>query len=172
MTTESLYDDIDWDYIHELTALHWVRILVTFIPQLAPLRKAVQAALNSEQMTKLRLRRRKSVVQALMPNSERETETAGMMRAMLDFESQMGLDETAMEGLIITPRRDGASIAAIWRIRKYLSAHPSHYKAFRNRVPPGPEIWHTRWTQLSALASNFYGPATATDFSSGQHMAW
>ncbi|KAJ7822563.1 hypothetical protein B0H14DRAFT_2370690, partial [Mycena olivaceomarginata] len=35
MTTESLYEAIDWDYIHELTALHWVRILVTFIPQLA-----------------------------------------------------------------------------------------------------------------------------------------
>ncbi|KAJ7447560.1 hypothetical protein B0H11DRAFT_1878681 [Mycena galericulata] len=164
MTTESLYDDIDWDYIHELTALHWVRILVTFIPQLAHLRKAVEAAFDSEKMTKFRLRRgRKAVVQGLMTNAERETETSGMMRAMLDFEGQMGLDEKAMENLIITPRGDGASIAAIWRIRKYLSAHPNHYKAFRNRVPPGPEIWHTRWTELNALASNFYGPASATD---------
>ncbi|KAJ7754309.1 hypothetical protein DFH07DRAFT_705528, partial [Mycena maculata] len=127
MTTESLYADIDWDYIHKLTALHW------------------------------------TVVQPLGTNSERETETPGMMRAMLDFEGQMGLDEKAMEGLIITPCGDGASVAAMWRIKKYLSAHPSHYKAFRNRVPPGPEIWHTRWTKLNAIASNCYGPATATD---------
>ncbi|KAJ7182127.1 hypothetical protein C8R46DRAFT_823823, partial [Mycena filopes] len=83
--------------------------------------------------------------------------------AMLDFEAQMGLDEKALEGLVITLRGDGASITAMWRIKKYLSAH---YKAFRNRVPPGPEIWHTRWTKLSALASNYYGPATATDPSS------
>ncbi|KAJ7201866.1 hypothetical protein GGX14DRAFT_571124 [Mycena pura] len=164
MTTDSLYADIDWDYIHDLTALHWVRIFVNFAPQLAHLRKVVEAAFDSERMTKLRLRRgRKATVQPLGTNAERETETPGMLRAMLDFEGQMGLDEKAMEGLIITPRGDGASIAAMWRIKKYLSAHPSHYKAFRNRVPPGPEIWHTRWTQLNAISSNCFGPATATD---------
>ncbi|KAJ6628266.1 hypothetical protein B0H10DRAFT_1778257 [Mycena sp. CBHHK59/15] len=164
MTTESLYDDIDWEYIHELTALHWVRILVTFIPQLAYLHKEVATAFNSDRMTKHRLRRgRKTVVQPLGTNAERETETQGMMRAMLDFESQIGLDEKAMEGLVITPRGDGASIAAMWRIKKYLLAHPSHYKSFRNRVPPGPEIWHTRWTKLNAISSNCYGPATSTD---------
>ncbi|KAJ7035827.1 hypothetical protein C8F04DRAFT_954455 [Mycena alexandri] len=132
MTTESLYADIDW--IHRLTALHWVLILVTFIPQLAHLRTAVRAALKSPEMTKLRLRLRKSVGQPLGTNGERETETQGMFRARLDFEAQMGLDEKAFEGLIITPRGDGASIAAMWRIKKYLSAHPNHYKAFRNRL--------------------------------------
>ncbi|KAJ7043878.1 hypothetical protein C8F04DRAFT_1361422 [Mycena alexandri] len=166
MTTESLYADIDWDWIHRLTALHWVLILVTFIPQLAHLRTAVRAALKSPEMTKLRLRLRKSVGQPLGTNGERETETQGMFRAMLDFEAQMGLDEKAFEGLIITPRGDGASIAAMWRIKKYLSAHPNHYKAFRNRVPAGPEIWHTRWTKLSSIAGNHYGPTTAIDPSS------
>jgi hypothetical protein len=79
----------------------------------------------------------------------------------------MGLDEKTMDNnLIFMERGDGASIAAIWRIKKYLAAHPSHYTAFRNRVPPGPEIWHTRWTQLNAIASNFYGPAASTDPSS------
>ncbi|KAJ7493475.1 hypothetical protein FB451DRAFT_1490540 [Mycena latifolia] len=163
MTTESLFDDIDWDYIHELTALHWVRILVTFTPRLVHLRKEVNDALKSARMTKLRLRDRTSVIQPLMTNAERETETPGMMRAMLDYEGQLGLDEKAMEGLIITPRGDGASIAAIWRIKKYLSAHPSHYKAFRNRVPAGPEIWHTRWTNLSSIAANCYCPTTSID---------
>lgn len=163
LTTESLFDDIDWDYIFELTALQWVRIVVNFHPGLAYLRKEVAAALVSERMTKLRLRNRKSVIQPLGTNGEREVETHGMMRAMLDFEGQMGLDEKAMEGLIVTPRGDGASIAAMWRIKRYLSAHPNHYKAFRNRVPPGPEIWHTRWTNLNAIASNCYGPATSTD---------
>ncbi|KAJ7687950.1 hypothetical protein B0H17DRAFT_1135959 [Mycena rosella] len=135
MTIESLCADIDWDYIHQLTALHWVRILVIFIPQLANLRKEVSAAFDSEKMTKLRLRHRISVVQPLGTNAERKTETAGMMRSILDYEQQMGLDEKALENLIITPRGDGASIAAIWGVKKYLAAHPSHYKAFRNRVP-------------------------------------
>ncbi|KAJ7725277.1 hypothetical protein DFH07DRAFT_783024 [Mycena maculata] len=48
LTIDSLYAAIDWAYIHELTALHWVRILVYFIPQLAYLRPAVNAAFESE----------------------------------------------------------------------------------------------------------------------------
>ncbi|KAJ7602744.1 hypothetical protein DFH06DRAFT_1351097 [Mycena polygramma] len=163
LTIESLWDDIDWSFIQDLTALHWVRILVTFIPQLAHLCKEVSAALRAERMSKLRLRQRKSVMQPLGTNAERETETQGMKRALLDFEKQMGLDEKAMENLIFIPRGDGASIAAIWRVKKFLAAHPSHYKAFRNRVPAGPEIWHTRWTQLNAIASNSYAPTSSPD---------
>jgi hypothetical protein len=59
----------------------------------------VETVFNSEKMTKRRLpRNRKTVVQPLGTNAERETETQGMMHAMLNFEKQMGLDETAMEG--------------------------------------------------------------------------
>ncbi|KAJ6610317.1 hypothetical protein B0H10DRAFT_2293130 [Mycena sp. CBHHK59/15] len=164
LTIDALYADIDWKYIHELTALLWVRILVHFIPQLAYLRQDVAALFNSDAMTKHRLPKgRITVMQPVGTNAEHSTETQGMMRAMLDFEGQMGLDEQAMEGLIFMPRGDGASIAAIWRIKKYLSAHPEHYKAFRNRVPPGPEIFHTRWTQLNAMSNNSYGPASSSD---------
>ncbi|KAJ7089959.1 hypothetical protein C8R44DRAFT_957834 [Mycena epipterygia] len=166
LTMESLFEDIDWPYIQELMALHWVRILVAFIPQLAHLRKEVSALFKTDKMTKRRLRQRKSIMQALMTNAERETETPGMMRAILDFSKQLGLDEEALEGLILMVRGDGASIAAMWRIKKFLAAHPSHYKAFRNLVPPGPEIWHTRWTQLNALATNYYGAAASADPSS------
>ncbi|KAJ6550500.1 hypothetical protein B0H10DRAFT_2379996 [Mycena sp. CBHHK59/15] len=82
----------------------------------------------------------------------------GMLCAILNFMKQMGLDEKALDNLIFMVRGDGASVAAMWRIKKFLAAHPSHYKAFRNLVPPGPEIWHTRWTQLNSIASNYYGP--------------
>ncbi|KAJ6527968.1 hypothetical protein DFH09DRAFT_1327907 [Mycena vulgaris] len=145
LTISSLYSDIDWPYIHELTALHWVRILVHFVPQLAYLRPDVAAAFNSERMTKRRLPKgRPSVMQQLMTNAERETETQGMMRSILDFEGQLGLDEKAMEDLIFIARGDGASVAAMWRIKKFLAAHPENYKAFRN----------------------LYGPASTTDPSS------
>ncbi|KAF7358795.1 hypothetical protein MSAN_01218800 [Mycena sanguinolenta] len=155
LSAESLRDDVDWLYIHELMALHWVCILVKFVPQLEHLQKDISALFKSEQMTKFRLRPHQSVMQSLGTNAEWETETQGMMRAILDFMKQMGLDEKALENLIFMARGDGASVAAMWRIKKYLSAHPSHYKAFRNLLPPGPEIWHTRWTQLNTLATNY-----------------
>ncbi|KAJ7187587.1 hypothetical protein GGX14DRAFT_580947 [Mycena pura] len=163
LTVDTLLADIDWDYIQELMALHWVLILVTFIPQLAHLRKDVTALFNSDKMTKLRLRWRIAVFQGLGTNAERETETQGMMRTILDFFQQMGLDEKAVNNLIVMVRGDGASVAAMWRIKKFLAAHPGHYKAFRYLVPPGPEIWHTRWTQLNALATNHYDSVASAD---------
>ncbi|KAJ7867127.1 hypothetical protein B0H13DRAFT_2236750 [Mycena leptocephala] len=164
MDIDSLYESIDWVYIHELTALVWVRILVHFIPQLAHLRKELAALFTSAAMTKHRLPKgRITVMQPVGTNGEHSTETQGMFRALLDFFGQLGLDEKAFENLIFMPRGDGASIAAIWRIKKYLSAHPGNYKAFRNVVPPGPEIFHTRWTNLNSLSTNFYGPASSAD---------
>ncbi|KAJ7681091.1 hypothetical protein B0H17DRAFT_1138662 [Mycena rosella] len=113
--------------------------------------KEVTAAFNSEKMAKRCLpKRHKTGMQPLGTNAERETETQGMMQALLDFESQMGLDKKAIEGLIFMPRGNLAR----------------HYKAMRHIVPPGPEIWHTRWTKLNAIASNSDGPASATDPSS------
>ncbi|KAJ7874602.1 hypothetical protein B0H13DRAFT_2669048 [Mycena leptocephala] len=75
LTAESLWADIDLQYLHDLIALHWVRILVTFIPELAHLRKEVTNILKSEAMTKLRLRQRKSIMQPVGTNAEHSTET-------------------------------------------------------------------------------------------------
>ncbi|KAJ7157224.1 hypothetical protein C8R46DRAFT_1165604 [Mycena filopes] len=164
LTVQSLWADIDWKYIHKLTAIIWVRILVHFIPQLAHLRAEVAALLRSAAMTKRCLPKdRVTVMQPVGTNTEHSTETHGMMRALLDFFAQLGLDEKAFENLIFMPRGDGASIAAIWRIKKFLSAHTDHFKAFRNIVPPGPEIFHTRWTSLNSISANSYGPASSAD---------
>jgi hypothetical protein len=167
LTTQSLYDDIDWKYMHEVQAHHWARVLVNFIPPLSPLIPVLNAQFRGDAIAKHRMREgRKTVIQPLGTNSERETETQGMMRAILDFEKQMGLDAKAMENLLFMVRGDGASIAAIGRIKKYLSAHPDDYKSFRNRLPPGPEIWHTRATDLNSIAANHYGPRSTPDPSS------
>lgn len=164
LTTKSLLEDIDWTHVGNIQALHWVRVLVEYIPHLEHLRKDVSAMFRGEGFAKHRMREgRKTVIQPLGTNAEKETETQGMMRAMLDFEKQMGLDAKAMEGLILMHRGDGASIAAMGRIKQYLSAHPDDYKAFRNRLPPGPEIWHARSTDLNSIASNHFGPAASSD---------
>ncbi|KAJ7044739.1 hypothetical protein C8F04DRAFT_941959 [Mycena alexandri] len=137
LTAQSLRADIDWQY--------------------------VAALLSSAGMTKRRLPKdRVTVMQPLGTNSEHSTETHGMMR-VLDFFAQLGLDEKALENLIFMPCGDGASIAAIWRIKKFLCAHTEHYKAFRNVVPPGPEIFHTRWTKLNSISANSYAPASSAD---------
>ncbi|KAF8057175.1 hypothetical protein FPV67DRAFT_1566211 [Lyophyllum atratum] len=149
MTTHSLY---------EIQALHWV--------PLEAYRKPVSALFRSDSIAKHCMRKgRKTVIQPLGTNGEKEVETQGMKNAILDFEKQMGLDEKALEGKIVMPGGDGASYAAILRIKKYMAAHQSDYKSFRGRVSV-PELWHTRATNLNAMAENHYGPIASPDPSS------
>jgi len=108
---------------------------------------------------------RKTRIQSLGTNAEREVETQGILRAILDFEAQLGLTEEAIEkaGSLIMIRGDGASIAATQRLRNYLCAHPTDYRSFRTCLPPGPEVWHTIATRLNSLCVNFYGPNASSD---------
>ncbi|KAJ6627746.1 hypothetical protein B0H10DRAFT_2285786 [Mycena sp. CBHHK59/15] len=130
--------------------MYWqsYRPLVYFIPELTYLRAELTALLNSPGMTKRRLPKdRITKMQPVGTNAEHSTETQGMMRALLDFFAQLGLDEKALENLIFMPCGYGASIAAIWRIKKFLC----------------PEIFHTRWTKLNAISANSYAPASSAD---------
>lgn len=166
MTAQSVFQNIDWNHQHEVQSLHWVRVLVGHTPELHDLRKEVSVRFRGPGIAKHRMREgRKTVVQPLGTNAEKEVETQGMMRAILDFEKQMGLDEAALQGKIVMPGGDGASFAAILRIKKYLAAHPNDYKAFRGRLSP-PELWHTRATNLDSLAENHYGLVASADPSS------
>ncbi|KAG6913892.1 hypothetical protein DXG01_003673 [Tephrocybe rancida] len=114
MTAWSVFSDIDWQHQNEIQALHWLRILVRFIDELANMQTEVSCLFQSNGITKHQMRDgQKTMVQPLGMNAKKEVETQGMMRAMLDFEQQMGLDDKALEGKIVMPGGDGASFAAI-----------------------------------------------------------
>lgn len=162
MTIDSLYADIDWTHIKRVTALHWVRVLVEFIPELQHFQTEVSAKFRSSPIAKHPMRAgRKTVVQPLGTNGEREVENQGMIRAVLDFEQQMGIGAESSDDLSWI-RGDGASFAAIGRIKKYLCPVPDDFKSFRNRIST-PEIWHTRATNLKTNADNHYGPSASQD---------
>ncbi|KAG6818589.1 hypothetical protein H0H93_003702 [Arthromyces matolae] len=166
MTTWSIFSSIDWEHQNKVQALHWLRVLVGHIDELADMRAKVSHHFRGDDIAKHRMREgRKTVVQPLGTNAEKEVETQGMMRALLDFEKQMGLDEKALEGKIVMPGGDGASFAAILRTKKYMAQHESDYQSFRGRLSV-PELWHTRATNLNALAENHYGPVASPDPSS------
>ena len=166
MTVETLRTDIDWAHVHSVQSLHWARALVDYIPQLKPMSKEISARFRSEPIAKHRMREgRKTVVQPLGTNAERETETQGMARAIMDFDKQMGIDSKAADRLLSWVRGDGGSYATALRLQKYLCSIPDNHKSFRNRFST-PEIWHSRATMVNSIATNHYGPATSQDPSS------
>ncbi|KAF7971918.1 hypothetical protein HWV62_19431 [Athelia sp. TMB] len=167
LTAEGLYNDINWDHVADTQALHWVRALVEYVPQLSHYQKLISARFWGELSIMRMADGRKTEIQPLGTNAEQEIKTDGMMRAILDFESQMGLEPSIMEnsGRLFWIRGDGGSHAAVQRIKKYLSAHASDYESFRNRISL-PEWWHTRATNLNSTARNHYGPRSSSDPSS------
>ena len=166
MTVETLRADIDWDHLRNVQMLHWVRVLVDYVPDLNFLSSQVSDRFRSSPIAKHRMREgRKTIVQPLGTNAEREIETQGMARALLDFDEQMGLGPEAAAKLLSWVRGDGASYATILRLQKYVAPIPDNQKSFRNRIAT-PEIWHAKATKINAIAANHYGPATSKDPSS------
>jgi hypothetical protein len=79
MTVETLRTDIDWTHVHTIQSLHWARALVDYIPQLKHMSKEISARFRSEPIPKhCMCEGRKTVVQPLGTNAEREVKTQGM----------------------------------------------------------------------------------------------
>ena len=166
MTVETLRNDIDWTHVHDIQSLHFARVLIDYIPELKFMSNNISTRFRSEPLAKHRMREgRKTVVQPLGTNAEREIETQGMARTIMDFDKQMGLGSEAADQLLSWVRGDGASYATALRLQKYLCSIPDNHKSFRNRIAT-PEIWHAKATTINSIAANHYGPATSKDPSS------
>lgn len=162
LTTDSLYDDLDWTHIHRVIPLHWARVLAEYSPRFEPHTKEISAMFRAPPIAKHRMREgRKGKFQPLGTNSERSTEIQGMARAMQDLGGQMGIDCENVKDLLFWVRGDGASYANILRLTKY----GAPLGTFQNIIST-PEIWHTGATDLNSTAANHYGPAASSDPSS------
>ncbi|KAJ7883176.1 hypothetical protein B0H14DRAFT_3082456 [Mycena olivaceomarginata] len=162
MTTDGLLDSIDWDHVNGVMHLHYVRILVEFVPVLQPLSKEITALFRNKYAIHRIPDRGMTELQPLGTNSEHSTETQGMSRARVDFDQQMGIDPEKSKNILDWIRGDGASFATLKRLQKYESTTLDVYKSCRNVITT-PETWHTKATELNACASNHYGPAVSKD---------
>ena len=166
MAVETLRTDIDWTHIHAIQSLHWTCTLVDYIPQLKHMSKEISARFHSMPIAKHHMCEGwKTVVQPLGMNAERETETQGMARAIMDFDEQMGINSKAADQLISWVHGNGASYVTALRLQKYLCSIPDNHKSFQNCIST-PEIWHAKAMMVNSIATNHYGPATSQDPSS------
>ncbi|KAJ7723591.1 hypothetical protein B0H14DRAFT_3519887 [Mycena olivaceomarginata] len=163
MTVTSIFADIDWDHEQRVRRLHWVRVLADFIPQLHPLRPEITALFRTAPIARRPMPddQPPTECQPLMLNSERETESQGMLRAVEDFDKQIGVDIETNRHSLSWIRGDGASYAQVLRLSRYTAPIGN----FKNKITT-PEIWHTGATDLNSIAENHYGPAASSDPSS------
>lgn len=162
LTTDVLFDDIDWEHLRVVIPLHWVRVLAEFEPELQPLLTEITAMFREPPVAIHRMRPdRMTRDQPLAANGEHSSETQGMERGIGDFDRQLGINSEQPGDLLSWIRGDGASYASILRLIKYCAP----LGKFKNKIAT-PEIWHTGATDLNSTAANHYGPATSSDPSS------
>jgi hypothetical protein len=161
MTTTSLIADIQFEHIESVSVGHIVRILIAFIPQLQSLQNKLSELFRTK-WAKHRLPLRKTEVQPLGTNDAKEIETQGMIDALNNFDSQMGLGPENSTEFITWVRGDGGSHASVLRGQKHCFSTPDHYSAGRHRLST-PEWWHTRKTMLDHIAENHQGSSTSSD---------
>ncbi|KAJ7820033.1 hypothetical protein B0H13DRAFT_1921451 [Mycena leptocephala] len=91
MTSESVYSSINWSHIWDVTDHHYVRVILEFVPHLNHLSAQLSARFRKAPIALLRLRAdRKTIVQALPTNAEREVENKGMQHAIHNFDTSSG----------------------------------------------------------------------------------
>ncbi|KAL0578106.1 hypothetical protein V5O48_003885 [Marasmius crinis-equi] len=158
LTTSSLFMSIDWKHHLEVSALHCTHALLNFIPSLLKLHsKTLMDHFRSPPVALHRIPDNvRTVVQPLGTNAEKEVETQGLKRCIIDFDQQSGLTAADDERVLEWLGGDGATFATFQRLQK---------DTLRNKIST-PEAWHAKHTALIAIAQNHFGPAACMDPSS------
>ncbi|THU82412.1 hypothetical protein K435DRAFT_691498 [Dendrothele bispora CBS 962.96] len=152
MTIHELWNGIDWQNHYSAQTLYRFRAHPVAIHRIP----------NS----------RRTKIQPLGTNSEREVEIHSMKRCIKDFDAQIGFtaagaDDSLLEWVGGNPNTgDGASFAAILNLQKYLAPTSlGNRETLRNKIVT-LEIWHAKDKAMKAIAEEHFGPPSSSDPSS------
>ncbi|KAJ7738954.1 hypothetical protein B0H16DRAFT_1694642 [Mycena metata] len=98
LTTDILYDDIDWDHVGGVIQLHWLSALAEFAPELEHLLPLISNLFRTTFAKHPMRDGRKTPVQPLSTNSEHELTSQGLERAIYDFDGQIGIEREIDDG--------------------------------------------------------------------------
>jgi hypothetical protein len=132
LTTAALWKDINHTSISMTVCLHWLRILIFYIPELEGYKSDLTRAFEEPPICSRRIdSQRKTVVQPLGTNGERKVEIHGMEKALRDFDQQMMITEQSVEHdqKLWWYRGDGATHATITKLQRSHCTIPHDYES-------------------------------------------
>jgi hypothetical protein len=165
---KALWDDINHLSLSATTSLHWLCILILYIPKLSVYNSDLTNAFEGSSIATQRLpSNRKTVVQPLRTNGEREVEIHSMDKALRDFDHQMMVtkENAKHSQLLWWYCGDSATHGIILKLQHSHCTLPDDYASHRFRLST-PEVWHTRATVLNSIATNHFGPDSCLNPSS------
>ncbi|RXW12386.1 hypothetical protein EST38_g13469 [Candolleomyces aberdarensis] len=169
LTTERLLNMLDQQHLDEVFKLHWMRVLVHYVPQLSTW-KAHVSELFCGRTAKLRLDNKPTEVHPLSSCGKNETVTTELKETLLDFLGQLGVLEEQFQDKCVVAAGDGLTFQRLLEVQRYLQFHPTNIESLAH-LEPVLALWHTEWTDLSRIFELFWDSPTSLDPSSLGHSA-
>ncbi|KAI0081500.1 hypothetical protein K474DRAFT_1671959 [Panus rudis PR-1116 ss-1] len=163
LTVQKLLDNLDWDHLDLISELHFLQILVEYVPVLGDYQQEVERLFSTEARKYQIDPNRHTKVHPLGTNAANETTTSGMKEAVVDFLDQLGIREQQHDDHIQFISGDGKSYEGISNVKKYLSPErhqgPEASRNFKSLqfLLEILELWHTKWTDLGRLCHGKWG---------------
>jgi hypothetical protein len=169
-TAEILLDDIDQDHLNLIASLHWIKILVRYVPELSKHQEYVSTLFRTRAKKHVAPNRKKTII-PLGTNSENEATVKGMEGAVKDFVcKQMGMMEKELDNTVFPVSGDGMTFDRLNKLKRNSVFHPGRFLTYQWLVPM-LELWHTKWTDLSRVSETHWGPTSTKDPSTLWHSA-
>lgn len=160
LTAEVIRDDIDWDHLKRVSKFEFLRALIDFTPALRNLCELLKTRSKSLEKNPIPPTRRTKLF-PLGTNSGDEMSMQGMKQITTDFlDTQLNIkpktqeEEAALKLIIFSG--DGKTFDQLINLKKYLVSEEGSYESLRCMVPM-LELWHTKWTKLSAICRTHMG---------------
>ncbi|KAJ7807914.1 hypothetical protein B0H14DRAFT_2380960, partial [Mycena olivaceomarginata] len=172
LTVDALLDDIDFDHMDSVFALHVVRILCEHVPCLNAYLPLIAERFRSQPIALylLPVDRPATRIVPLSCNSRAEMETHEMKEAVQDFDRQVGYtpENVSAARILIWEAGDGGSVLSGGRVAHHLLLQGlslNTYESFENRFWT-PGLFHVQMNMINGVAENHFSAKATSDPSS------
>ncbi|KAJ3485625.1 hypothetical protein NLI96_g4817 [Meripilus lineatus] len=162
LSVASLQESIDWTHLQLVSELHFLDIVVQYVPSLASYRKDVSKLFKDCLKKNPIDPTRRTRIHPLGTNDANEVSLKGMNEALSDILDQLGIDDEVMRTKLQFVSGDGKSFQVIGDMKKLLEDQPTPDQSLITLVEI-LELWHTKWTELSRNFVNKFGSINAQD---------
>ncbi|THU76848.1 hypothetical protein K435DRAFT_824491 [Dendrothele bispora CBS 962.96] len=150
LTFTKLWYMVDHSYVNEAMPIHWLEILIEFVPELEAAYATEVQTLYTTHSIKQQVPPRVTKIFPLSTNGYNETSTTEMKKALEDFLKQLGQTQESYNRRLILTGGDGLTYERMVQLKNYLQFQSNAYERM-DIVEPFLEIWHTVWTFLSRI---------------------
>ena len=173
LTVEGVCELLNMDHTRIVGALHWLQILIAYIPQLEGYKGYVREMFRKKPPANIRLDKdgvHRSIIHPLATSGKSETAVRELKDGLIDFLEQMGQTPDDYQQRIILAGGDGLTFEQMGNLKRLMQTQDGPFKTFEI-LQPYLQLWHTEWTDLCRLFTAHFGEGRSTDPSTIGHSS-